>query len=148
MATYTSSTFHNNQPIAPHIGNVTLSGTFVWPSAGSVGDVVFLCKIPHGAVIVDMAEDHTNGQTAIGVSFGLASGGPAGSATLSCFIAAGAMGTFNRRSVLSSHSVLVSCSDSDPNRYGIFCASPASGSPTASISLYWTLTYRMYGPTS
>lgn len=143
MATYTSTTFANNQPKAVHAGNQSVSGSFTFPVASSAGDVVFLCKIPHGATIVDLIEDHTTGATATGVSFGLASGGPAGSATLSCFIAAGAIATVNRMSALGGRNLVVSCSDSDPNRYGILSASPASGTQTTSLIINWTLIYRM-----
>lgn len=149
MATFTSTTFANNQPKGVHVGNMSQSGQVVTPNTGtktSAGDVTFLCKIPHGAVIVDFFAEHSAADT-IGIDFGLASGGPAGSATFSCLISGAAKSTFNRRSVLGGTyavgGITVSCSDLDPNRYGILSALVASGSQTASATINWMVIYRM-----
>jgi hypothetical protein len=144
MATYTSTLFAINQPKAVHAGNQSVSGQIAWTAASSIGDVAFLCKIPHGATIVDVIEDHTTGATATALKFGLATGHPnaGGGASYSCFIAAGAQATVNRRSVLGLP-VQVSVSDLDPNRYGIFTAKMASGTATTSLIVNFTVIYRM-----
>lgn len=144
MATYTSTVFANLQPKAVHAGNQSVSGQFsMGGTASSAGDVIFLAKVPHGATIVDVIEDHTTGSTATGVSFGLATGGAAGGGgSISCFIAAGAIATVNRRSVVGLP-ITVSVSDLDPNRYGIFAASPATGTQTTSLIINFTIIYRM-----
>lgn len=148
VATYTSTTFINNQPINVHNANVSISGQLAWTAAHTVADVGFLCKIPHGAVIVDFVEDHTTGATSCGISFGLAKGGPGGSATFSCFIAEGQQAVMNRRSVMGSQSVVVSCSADDPDRWGILAAKTVNGTTTTSLIINWSVTYRMYGPTA
>jgi hypothetical protein len=145
MATYTSTTFANNQPKGVHAGNMSISGQLAWGAASSVGDVGFLCKLPAGAMVVDVITDHTTGATAQGLSYGLASGGPAGSATFSCFIASGAQATINRRTVLGGVSV-VSLSANDPTGYGIFACKVDSGTATTSLFVNFTIIYRMDGP--
>jgi hypothetical protein len=145
MATITSTTFANYQPGGLHVGTMSKSGQVVVPATGtapSAGDVAFLCKIPHGAVIVDFMEDHTCADT-IGISFGLATGGPSGQATLSALISSGAKATFNRRNVVNTGGgVTVSVSDNDPSRYGVLSAKIESGSLTASVTINWTVLYR------
>lgn len=140
MATYTATTFANWQPKDNTTGVQAVRGTITLPAASSVGDVVFLAKIPHGALPVDLIEDHSTGATAQGVSFGLASGGPGGSATFSCYIASGAQATKNRLSVLGLPAA-VSCSDGDPNRYGILAAKVESGSATTSLVINFAFSY-------
>ncbi len=143
-STFTSTTFANNQPKNVHVGQQSQSGFVVTGSTKpAAGDVIFLCKVPHGAIITDMKEDHSCADT-IGISFGLATGGPAGAATYSALIASGAKATLNRMSVLNtSGGVTVSVSDNDPNRYGIFAAIIESGSLTATCSINWYLEYRV-----
>jgi hypothetical protein len=144
MATFTSTTF-SSQPKALHAGVVSISGQYNHgATASSAGDVIFLCKIPHGATVIDLIEDHTTGATATGVSFGLAKGHPNTTASISCFIAAGAIATVNRRSVVGS-AVTISVTDADTERYGILCASPATGTQTTSLIINWTLVYRTDG---
>src|SRR5438105_4929528 len=101
-ATYTCSVF-NNAPKFQHIADTSVSGQLMWTATSTVGDIAFLCKIPHGAKIVDMAEYHTSGATAQGLSFGLDRGVAAGGAgNASCFIASGAQATMNRMSFAAS----------------------------------------------
>lgn len=148
--TFTSTTFANLQPKGPHVGLINVSGVVTVPTSGqastqgSAGDVVFLCKIPHGAVIVDFEEDHTSVETAHSISFGLAKGGPAGSATLSILVASGAKATLNRRAVLNnSGGITVSVSDNDPDRFGILGAKLGeAGSATTTTSIAWSVTYK------
>lgn len=146
MATYTSTTFANNQPKGIHAGNQSVSGQInLGATSCSVGDVLFLAKLPAGAMVVDIIVDHTTGSTATGLSYGLASGGPAGSATFSCFIASLAIATVGRRTVVGVPAV-VSLSANDPTGYGIFSASVASGTMTTSLIVNFTVIYRMDGP--
>lgn len=145
MATFTSTLYANMQPKVLHAGNMAVSGSFTQAIASSAGDVYFLAKVPHGATIVSFEEDHTTGATATGVSFGLSRGVAAGGgASLSCFIAAGAISTVNRRSVVGAP-ITVSVSDLDPIRYVALTASPTSGTQTTSLIVNFTLVYRMDG---
>lgn len=147
-ATYTCSVF-NNTPKAAHVGNNSVSGKMVLP-ASSVGDIMFLAKVPHGAKIVDFAEYHSNGQTAAALSFGFDRGIAAGGGGhASCLIASGALATMNRMSLAASPTgapLQISLSDADPVRYAVFQAKAESGTFTISVSLGWTLTYRLDGP--
>jgi hypothetical protein len=157
--TLTATTF-NNPPIFGHGPYpVIVTGTFNSGATamGTALDTVFLCKIPHGAVIIDAKEDHSSGATSSIYSLGLATGGPGGSATYSCFIASGAGATVNRVSVLapggtaanttSGVPYLVSASDNDPNRYGILAMQATSGQATATTSLIinWYVIYHTRG---
>lgn len=142
MATLTATTYAN-QPKAVHVGVNSVSGTYnSGATAASIGDVIFLAKIPNGAKFVSIEEDHSTGATALGVSFGLASGGPAGSATYSCFIASGAQATANRKNVLGIPAN-VSLSANDPNSYGILAAKVESGTGTTSLIINFVFNYRM-----
>lgn len=143
MATYTSTVFANNQPKGVHAGVNSVSGQInLGSQASSNGDVLFLAKVPHGAKFVSIEVDHTTGATAQALSYGLASGGPAGSATFSCFIASGAQATQLRKTVLGVPAD-VSVSDNDPNRYGILAAKVESGSATTSLIVNFIFNYRM-----
>lgn len=147
-ATYTCTVF-NNSPKEVHAGDQTISGKMVLP-ASSITDVIFLAKVPHGARIVDFKEYHSNGQTAAVLDFGFTKGIAAGGGGhLSCLIAAGALATMNRMSLAASPTgapLQISLSDADPVRYTALAALAVSGTFTISVSLGWSLTYRMDGP--
>ena len=145
MATYTATMFANT-PKAIHIGDNSISGQFKFPAASSVGDVVFLAKVPHGATIVGIEEDHTTGATAQAVSFGFARGAASGGGgNASCLIASGAQATVNRGNVLGLP-VTVSVSDTDPLRYAELVAKVESGSATTSLIINLrALVYRTDG---
>jgi hypothetical protein len=149
LATYTASVF-NNQPKYTQIGNVSVSGKVQWTAAGSVGDVLFCAKVPHGAKIVDFCEYHTNGETAAAIKWGFNKGIAAGGAgNSSCLIAAGAVATMNRMSYAASPTngpVTISLSDADPVRYAVLTGKAASGTFTISVVAAFCLTYRMDGP--
>src|SRR3977135_4073753 len=103
VTTYTSSVYDNLPAKAVHIGNITVAGFIQWTAAGTVGDVLFLCKVPHGARIVDFAEYHSNGQTAAVIDFGFNKGIAAGGgANASCLVSGGAVATMNRLSFAAS----------------------------------------------
>lgn len=147
VATYTSTVFANLGPKQVHVGNVTVSGQYVGGAAThTVGDIIFLAKIPHGAKIVDIAVDHSTSETALGIDYGLAKGGAAdGAASYSIFASALATATVGRisaRRASGSGPITVSVTDSDPVRYGIFGAKIASGSATTSLIINFSITYR------
>ena len=139
-----TSTVFDNVLKQVHTGNVTVAGSFSrGATTNTVGDVIFLAKIPHGARIVDMIVDHTCAATALGIEYGLASGAATGGgASLSCFSAALAKATIARLAVLGSQNLRVSVSDSDPNRYGIFSAQLSTGTTTESYAINFSITYR------
>lgn len=143
MATYTSTVFAN-EPKAVHVGNMAVSGQYSFgATASSTGDVVFLAKIPHGAVIVDFMENHTTGATTQPISFGMALGGASGgAASFSCFIASGTQGAVNRLSVLGIP-LTVSVSDNRTERWAPLAAKVEGGSATTSLIINWVCTYRM-----
>lgn len=146
MATYTASMFANT-PKAIHIGNNSISGQYAYgATASSNGDIIFLAKVPHGATVVGIEEDHSTGASTQALSFGFARGAAAGGgANFSCLIASGAQATVNRGNVLGLP-VTVSVSDTDPKRYAELCAKVESGSATTSLVINLrALVYRTDG---
>jgi hypothetical protein len=149
-ATLTAS-IYDNQPKAVHVGNQSVSGK-ITTSARTLSDIMFLAKVPHGATIVDFYEYHTNGETAAVMTFGLNKGVVDGGAgNNSCLVGAGAVATMNRMSAglwpaTSNYPPVVSLSDADPVRYAALTAKCVSGTFTTSISIRYSLTYRMDGP--
>jgi hypothetical protein len=142
MATYTASLFANT-PKAAHTGTNSIVVNYQSGAlTSSAGDIIFLAKIPHGARVVEVIEDHSTGATGHAIDIGLATGGAAGGgASYSAFIAAGAQATKNRLSVLGIPPV-VSVSDGDPNRYGVLAAKCAvTGTATISLMLNVTVLY-------
>lgn len=144
VSTYTS-TVYSNLPKQVHVGNVTVEGQI--NHSGTVGDILFLCKVPHGAKIVDMHEYHTSGQTAAAYSFGFDRGIAAGGGgNASILIASGAIATENRLSFANRTTAgmtQISLSDTDPVRYAVFQAKAESGTFTISLSMAWSITYRI-----
>lgn len=121
MATSTATLFANT-PKAVHAGLNAIVVSYSHATAASAGDVVFLAKLPHGARVVELIEDHSTGATSNALSIGLAKGGAAGGgASLSAFIASGAQATKNRLSVMGIPAQ-VSVSDGDGERWGILAA--------------------------
>lgn len=149
LTTYTASVF-NNTPKAIHIGNSTVDGAFQWTAAGTVGDTIFLARVPHGAHVVDFYEYHTSGQTAAAISFGFDRGIAAGGAgNASCLVSSGAIATMNRMSLATTPTpagVTISLSDLDPVRYAVLVAKAESGTFTITVSGGFSLTYRIDGP--
>ena len=141
MATYTSSVMAQ-QPRRVHAGANVVWGTYSFgATASSAGDIVFLAKIPHGARVVDVRTDHSSGSTALGVSYGLATGTTTGGgASYSAFIASGAQAT-NLYAAAGTLPFTVSVSDNDPNKYGIFTAKSESGTQTTSVVVNFRVTY-------
>ncbi len=151
LATYTSSTYLNNAKFLP-TGVQSLSGVARWTAAGSVGDVLFLCRVPNGAKIVDCYEYHTSGQTAAALSLGFDRGVAAGGAgNASCLISSGAIATMNRMTLAASPNtsnapVTISVSDLDPLKYVAFVAKAESGTFTTTVAISWCISYRNDGP--
>lgn len=145
----TTSTVFDRPAKATHIGNITVGGSYSQGGAlNTLSDVIFLAKIPHGALIVDILCDHTTPATALGIKYGLATGTAAGGgASSSCFTAATAKATKTRITAMGNNTagvpVRISVSDSDPNRYGIFAATIATGTTTESYAINFSITYRM-----
>ena len=131
MAEYTATTYMNPAK-KMNSGVNMIAVSYMWPAASSVGDVLLLAKIPHGARIVDFWEDHSTGATAQALSFGLKSGGPGGSATYSLLISSGAQALKNRLSIMGIPP-LVSASDADSNRFGVLACKIESGTATTSL---------------
>lgn len=145
-ATYTATTFAN-PPKQVHVGNQTVAGTYnAGATVTSLQDVIFLAKIPHGATIVDLMVDHSSGETGTTVNYGLAKGyDVGGGVSLSCFVSDLAFATVSRLSVRRAAGLgafRVSCSDSDPVRYGIFACKPVGASASTSFMVNFSITYR------
>lgn len=145
VATYTSTVF-NRVPKAVHTGINTVSGKIVLPAA-TVSDIVFLAKIPHGAIVTDFYEYHSSGQTAAVIDFGFDRGIAAGGGgNASCIVAGGAIATMNRMSIAASPTgapVQISLSDNDPVRHAVLQGKLVSGTFTITVSLGFGVSYRM-----
>jgi len=147
MATYTSSVYANRAVKQVHKGNMTVSGQWTGTAAVTADDVIFLAKIPHGATIVEFQIDHSATATTWACDYGLASGAKGGGgASLSCFVAALANATITRKNiqnVAGVDKIQVSCSVSDPGRFGIFAAKIGTNTSTTNFPVInFTLTYR------
>lgn len=146
VATYTS-TLQTATPKAPHIGDCSVAINFIWPATSTVGDVLLMAKIPQGARILDLVEDHSTGATTQALSFGFDRGIAAGGAgNFSILIASGAQATKNRLSVLGLPPI-ISVSDADPQRFAWFACKVESGTTTTSLVVNAVLTYTMDGNT-
>ncbi len=157
VVTYTSSVFKNNTPKYSHIATLSVSGQGKWTGgvnagASTVGDILFCCKVPHGAKIYDAYEFHSTGATATALSMGFDRGIAAGGAgNLSCLVSSGAQATMNRMSLANSPNtanspVTISLSDLDPVRYAILCLKLESGTTTTSLFANFGIMYRFDGP--
>ena len=146
VATYTSTVWANQQPKGVHTGDMSVGGQIAWGATSTVGDVAFLCRVPHGASIVDFIEDHTANASTQVVKFGFDRGIAAGGAgNRSCLIASGAEATVNRKSVQGFTFLPISVSDVDPNRWATLTAQVVSGTTTTSLIISWQLSYRADG---
>jgi hypothetical protein len=148
MTTYSASLMANT-PKAIHSGVNAIAVTYSGGGAtGSAGDIIHLAKIPHGARIIEVIEDHSTGATAHTISLGMATGGAAGGgASFSMLLSAVAQAAKNRLGVLGIPPV-VSVSDGDPNRYGILAAKVAeTGTGTVNLVLNVVVMYTTDGVT-
>lgn len=144
--TYTSTVFTNNAPTQRHTGNTTVAGQYSsGATAHCITDVIFLAKIPHGAQIVEFAVDHSTSETSLGIQYGFASGISTGGPQLSILAAELQKATIIRKNLQfasGTDALRVSCSVSDPARYGIFSAAIVTGSCTTSLIINFSITYR------
>lgn len=142
VATYTCSAFLF-QPKQVHVGVNPMSASLMWTATSTVGDVAFLCKVPHGAIITDFSERHSTGATATALDFGFSKGVAAGGGgNASILISGGAQATRNTWT-MAGGPIRISVSDLDPVRYAILIAKVASGSTTTSLFLEnFSLSYR------
>lgn len=148
MATYSASLMANT-PKANHAGVTAISVSYNGgANTTSAGDIIHLAKIPHGARILDVVEDHSTGATSSALSLGLATGGAAGGgASYSLLLSTVAQAAKNRLGVLGIPP-LVSVSDADANRYGILAAKVTeAGTATTSLILNVTVLYSTDGVT-
>jgi hypothetical protein len=143
MATYSCSVM-TGQPRRVHAAANQVHGQLsLGAVASSAGDILFLAKIPNGAVITNVQTDHSTGATAQALSYGLANGGTAGGvSTLSAFIASGAQAS-NLVAAAGTLPYTVSLSDNDTLGYGIFAAKVESGTATTSLVVNFRLTYHV-----
>lgn len=158
MATsiYTSNTYKNAMPKAnPTSGVLSVEGFVMWGATSTVGDVAYLCKVPHGAEIVDFWEYHSSGASTQVLNFGLSKGVVAGGGSgVSCLVASGAQATMNRFSFANWKAatpgnlapLTVSVTDLDTVKYAILQGTLASGTTTTSVKVFFSLQYRMDGP--
>lgn len=146
LATYTCTVFNNSPKFHP-IGNLAVNGTLMWGATSTVGDVAFLCKVPHGAKILDLSERHSTGATTQTLDFGFDRGVVAGGAgNASCLISGGAQATKNSWN-FNGGPLTISLSDLDPVRYAILTAKVASGTTTTSLVIEnFVMSYRFDGP--
>jgi hypothetical protein len=151
-ATYTSTVYKNNMAKFLPYGNATESGQVLWTATSTVGDIGFLCKVPHGAKIVDFYEYHSTGAATQTISFGFDKGIAAGGGgNLSCLGSGLAQATMNRLTLAASPNtgngpIQISLSDTDPIRYATLQAKVESGTTTTSLYVNFCLTYRFDGP--
>ncbi len=145
MTTYTADAFLA-LPKAVHVGVNHIHAQFSFAgeaSQVSAGDIVLLARLPHGATIVEVAEDHTTGASTAVVDVGLLTGAEdGGGSSLSAFVAAAGKGTVNRRATVAPYSVSVS--DSAAARYGVLAAKIASiGTATSVCAINVSVLYRL-----
>lgn len=145
-ATYTC-TVYNAQPKQHAYAGDEVNGSLMWSAASTVGDIAFLCRVPHGAIITDFAERHSTGATAQALSFGFDKGIAAGGGgNASVLIASGAQAARNVWTY-GSGPIKISLSDLDPVRYATLIAKVESGTTTTSLYIKnFTLSYRTDNP--
>ena len=143
MATYTTTTYANNQPKAVHVGVNNVSGSYLIALASSVGDTVLLAKLPQGAAITDSWIYASNGATGTGIQVGLQFGGAAGGgASLAAVFTEASTGA-TRRYSLNGLPPVVSVSDAHPDRFAALVATVQSGTMTTSLQIIFFINYKM-----
>ena len=143
MATLTFTLFAAS-PKAVHVGVNNIQAEYRAAGSLSVGDVLFVAKIPNGAIPVDMYEAHSSAAGALGIDMGLAWGANSGGgANLSAYASAKAMG-LNRYALVAPLDA-ISLSASDVLGYGILALKVASGSMTLSATFHVNFSYRVDG---
>ena len=142
VATLTSSVFANNPPRDLHSGLQAVYGS-INTATRTIGDIIFLAKLPNGAQVLEILESHSTAETSLGISFGLAKGTETGGgASHSAFMANSDANVVNRYAKVEIP-IKVSLSASDITGYGIFCAKIGAGTATTSFQINFTVTYMM-----
>lgn len=134
-ATLTATTY-NNQPKSVESGAVTVTGSFNSGATSASGaTTVFLCKIPSGAKITYVAENHSTGAATCPMDLGI-------TGSISAFISAGSQGTqliANKMAFPYS----VSQSDDTAIQYQSLIGTYTPGTSTASLIVNFAVTYSM-----
>lgn len=139
MATYTSTLFVRPAK-SVHVGLNNIQVAYTFTSAASVGDVVWLAKIPNGARVVDFIEDHSSPGTAVAFGLGVARGAPGADFSL---YASSLSADVKNRHAGEGFPASISLSASDPNDHGILIAQVTDGSMTNSVKISVSFTYRV-----
>lgn len=141
MATLTA-TFYANTPKAVHAGLNVIRIDYTSSASVSAGDIHFLAKLPNGARVYDLVENHLTGAATCTIDLGLAKGTESGGGvSISAFCSGVSAATQNRRTVLGIPP-LVSTSDNDPDKFGILAAKIATiSSATSGFTLRMQLAY-------
>lgn len=156
--TLTASMANANIPIRT-VEKGVVTANFYYNSGATVisatGTTILLCKIPHGATVLDYLVHHSTGAATCPADFGysvLNSAGTA-SATLSMFGTQQAKATVNRTNKIAANAAYtagvpfkVSLSD-DVNqpRFAYFTGTFANSSASASLIVQGYVTYTMDG---
>lgn len=126
------------EPRALHTGvtSVTVEFNSGATEISASATTVLMCKIPHGATILDLMEHHTAGSATCPVDWGIDS-------TLSAFISQATKGAITRASVVANIPYKVSVSDDAATRYRVLKATATPGTGTASLIIKSTVFYTM-----
>ena len=139
MATLTATAFSREPRM---IESGVISRTIQYNSGATEisasATTVFLCKIPHGATILDIQTHHTAGADTCPADYGI-------DATLSAFISQATKAAVTRAAVLANIPYQVSLADTDVTRYGVLKVTFTPGTATASVKCFTTVYYTMDG---
>ena len=135
VATTTTTVYAQNPMRANHVGNYVGGKHTVF--ANTLSDIIFLCKIPNGAVITNWHFRGTHGDTTRTFKLGI-TGGSAASET------AFGTQTWTTGGVLavSGTPFKVSISDTDAQAGAVVYLTPSTGTWTTSASFEFSFEYR------
>jgi hypothetical protein len=145
MAVTLTATLAASQPArAVHAGVNSVSGNYN-SGASTLSDspsgMVLLCRVPVGATIVDVVENHSTGANGgYGLSMGIRDRG--GSVTYAALLSDVAQATANRAGVTMPYDV-GDASSGTSNSYKYVVASKSSGTETTSLKINYTILYTM-----
>lgn len=155
--TLTASTLSTTVPAKITEKNTVTIGFFLNTGATVISastTPVFLCKIPHGATVLDYKVHHSTGATACAADYGYSGGGvPSANATLSAFGTAQAQAAYNSANKGPASTAQftagvpqkISLSDDAQPRYTYFTGKYGTATGTTSLIIQGTLTYTMDG---
>lgn len=153
--TLTASTLSVSSPAKATEKNTVTVGFFLNTGATAISastTPVFLCKIPHGATVLDYKVHHSTGATACAADYGY-SGGGVPTATYSAFGTAQAQAAYNVANkgpaatgqFTAGIPQKISLSDDAQPRYTYFTGKYGTATGTTSLIIQGTLTYTMDG---